>query len=178
MKKIAVIFAVFVSSLSIGQDNISSINLRIADSIRKSNINWNHVYNEFLILLNEYRKSNNLSNVVLDTNVYRAAKFQSEYMLKTNTLTHETNITGYKTLWDRMETFNISGSRFGECGVVGNILLAVTKNQSLAESVLLRFIDSPGHNKILLMPEITKIGMSVSRSGYSGGFYTCLVVSN
>jgi uncharacterized protein YkwD len=178
MKELAVIFAVFVSSFGFGQDYISSANLRIADSIRQSDIDWNLVYNEFLILLNEHRKSNDLSNVVLDTNVYRAAKFQSEYMLKTNTLSHETNIVGYKTLWDRMETLNIFGSRFGECCVVGNILLAVTKNQSLAESVLLRFIASPGHNKILLMPEITKIGLSVSRSGYSGGFFTCLVVSN
>jgi len=178
MKKLFVIIAIAVSGFVNGQViQASSNDLRIADSIRKSNIDWNAVYTEFYILLNEYRKENNLSELVSDSTVFQVAKFQSDWMLKNNKLTHDNNIPGYRTIEDRCEKFGVNIYGGGECGTSGLILFAVAQHKSIAQYILDGWKRSQGHNYILLLPKPTKIGLSVSREKDSGNYYACLVIA-
>lgn len=178
MKKLFLVFSVAISSFGFSQTLIAnSDHIRIADSIRKSDINWNLVYEEFYILLNEYRKENNLSELVFDSTVFQVAKFQSDWMSTNNKLTHDNDIMGYKTIEDRCEKFGVNIYGGGECGIRGSILISVVQHKSIAQYLLDEWKRSQGHNYILLLPKPSKIALTISRQKDFGSYYACLVIA-
>jgi uncharacterized protein YkwD len=178
MKKLFLVFSVAVSSFGFGQTIMANSNdIRIADSIRVSTINWNDVYTEFYSLINLYRLKHNLNQLTFDSTIVNVSKFQSDYILHNKKLTHETNITGYVTLSDRLVQFNYTKTFAAECILNSSFLLVVTMHQSIAQHILNRWINSPGHNQVLLMPNVSHMGVSISRDNLSGCFYSCLVLA-
>ena len=177
MKKLFLVFSIAVSSFGFGQViQTTSEDLRIADSIRKSDIDWDAVYSEFYILLNEYRKENNLSELVYDSTVFQVAKFQSDWMLANKKLTHDNDIPGYKTIEDRCKSYGVN-SYSGECCMQGAFIVSIVQHKRIANYLLDEWKRSPGHNRVLILSDTSKVGLSVSKQDYAGSFYVCLVVS-
>jgi uncharacterized protein YkwD len=148
------------------------------DSLDKNGINWDEVNSEFIVLLNQYRRENNLDTLIYSDSTYSAAKFMTEYCMKIKKVTHISDVSGYETLGDRRERFNLlyknSNGRIWECGLSTSLPFTVIterlkgkENISIAEHILDMWILSKSHNKILLTKEAKYVGMCANHIPFS-----------
>lgn len=179
MKYLFLFLVLFVSNISICQTTYYMTNddFKYVDSIKKT-YNKDLVEKEFIRLLNEYRKENGLDTLKVSKIATDAAKYQSEYCFKNYKLTHETPYVGYKTITDRLSTFGLidcpSKSK-GECGIILTTLELCIHRVGFAQGILDGWVESPGHNRILLDNKIKNIGIYISK-GEKGPLYCILVV--
>lgn len=113
---------------------------------------------DFIALLNAYRKQNGLETVVLDeASIYRA-KLQAQYCTKVKDLTH-----------DGPSWFPY---RWAECALWN-------WQEPNAKLYLEQWQDSPPHNELLLLDGATKIGIYYSYGIWDGeeGYYAVLVLN-
>lgn len=105
---------------------------------------------EFVKELNAYRASKGLSSVQLDNNDNNKAKCQVMYCISINTLTHD--YPDFKAV-------------YAECG-------SFLSNKPNANYCLSRWINSPAHNRLLLLPNIDTVGIfcsegvNINKNGY------------
>ena len=113
---------------------------------------------DFVILLNAYRKQNGLDPVVLDEpSIYRA-KLQVQYCSKIKELTHDCP--------------NWFPDRWAECALWN-------WQEPNAKVYLEQWQDSPPHNDLLLLDGASKIGIYYSFGIWDGeeGYYAVLVIN-
>jgi hypothetical protein len=113
---------------------------------------------DFVILLNAYRKQNGLDPVVLDEpSIYRA-KLQVQYCSKIKELTHDCP--------------NWFPDRWAECALWN-------WQEPNAKVYLEQWQDSPPHNHLLLLDGASKIGIYYSLGVWNGeeGYYAVLVIN-
>jgi len=185
MKKLVVIILVLISNMNLLSQqkivyhyNFTHTDLKYMDSLDKNGINWDEVNSEFIVLLNQYRRENNLDTLIYSDSTYSAAKFMTEYCMKIKKVTHISDVSGYETLGDRRERFNLlyknSNGRIWECGLSTSLPFAVIterlkgkENISIAEHILDMWILSKSHNKILLTKEAKYVGMCANHIPFS-----------
>jgi uncharacterized protein YkwD len=179
MKKLFLVFSVAVSSFGFSQVKLTRDHLIKIDSIVKSEINFTSIETELVVLINAYRLSLNLDTLLYNSSIQAAAKFQLDYCVSINKLTHdnEGNLQGILERADK-----ISGSYSVAAGeVLAGMLLhyAVAYNQSIAQYIFNQWKTSPGHNAIITSPKMKTIGISVSRvAPGSAGIWAAAVVNS
>jgi len=105
---------------------------------------------ELLRLLNHDRQQAGLAALVLDERLAKIARAHSEEMAKKRSVFHHSPITG--TPEDRVQRAKIKGSLIAE-----NLAQAPTEEE--AERSLL---DSPGHRRNILDPQLLRVGIGVA----------------
>jgi uncharacterized protein YkwD len=113
---------------------------------------------DFVLLLNAYRKQNSLDPVVLDEPTIYRAKLQAQHCAKIKELTHDCP--------------NWFPNRWAECGLWN-------WQEPNAKIFLEQWQDSPPHNDLLLLDGATKIGIYYSYGILDGreGYYAFLVLN-
>jgi uncharacterized protein YkwD len=170
MKKLLLATSLLINILAFSQPKqLTSEQLRRADSIVKSNINFESIELELISLINAYRLTLKLDTLVYDTNVQKAAKFQIDYNISINKLTHS-NINLLSDVSARVEKFTkIHPTTSGEVLASTSPLWVVSENRTIAESILEMWKSSPSHNTILTFPKMKSIGVSVNRKDKKSG---------
>lgn len=114
---------------------------------------------EMLIMVNEERKKNNLTLLILDENLQKLARFYAEDMFKKSYFSHQS--PEGSSPFDRMAKANINFTFAGEN-------LALAQNVNLAMQGLM---DSPGHRANILSKNFAKIGIGVINSRIYGEMF-------
>jgi hypothetical protein len=132
--------------------------------------------------LNLYRKTHNLQPVFHSTDIAKASKHHTRWMVATNLCSHyeTTDVVGFKTLYSPEDrgTFyglfkNINGWEeicSHTKAVEGNFITPTIKRDAvLGKDIIIKFSKSPPHNESLLTPgnegsEI-RVGISVIIKG-------------
>ncbi len=133
---------------------ILSIPLFLSAQSIQDNVSLN---NDFVLLLNEYRKQNGLDPVVLDdASIYRA-QLQAQHCARIKDLTHDCP-SWFPERWAENALWN---------------------GGSDARGCLEQWIDSPAHNENLLLDGATRIGIYGVEGYYDGdwGYYAILVIN-
>jgi uncharacterized protein YkwD len=179
MRKLLLATSLLISGLSFSQTKqLTAEQLRRADSIVKSNINFKAIELELIVLINAYRLSLNLDTLVYDVNVQKAAKFQVDYNISINKLTHS-NQSALVSVLDRVEKFtNIRPNTAGEVLANMSPLFSSGANQTISEFIFEMWKASPGHNAILISNRMKSIGVSVNRKDNKSGAIFAAAVLN
>lgn len=132
--------------------------------------------------LNHYRDSLGLQPVLYSVEVTKAAKHHTQWMVATNTCDHyeTSNAPGIKTLYSPIDRGNFFGFlKNAKCkGEIcsftkafdGNFFTATKKSDSvLGKDIIIRFSESPEHNKSLLTRVNTGAKVSVGISVITKG---------
>lgn len=145
MKKLTLILSLLVSIISIPQ---TELDLKVFN------------------LVNEYRKENNLKELVWDTMVLKVSKNQVEYMSITGHLVHdqlEEDSLKFNITNDFASKFIKQGINFN-CVVFENCAVIFNTNRMSVDSIAYLVIDgwkkSPIHNEVMLDPKMTNVGIS------------------
>lgn len=187
MKKLVVSIAVFVSSLTILAQQSSkkrhgsltvngktiTIDLNEYEAFRDSiiKIHPDTLQIRFVKLLNKYRVSNSLNVLVVNSKNSKAADYISNLNLnlvytQKLKLAHTVPTIGYETFDKRLAVFGLvkNFNASGECLLSTSIFFEyyyVKLNKiSFEQAILNTWIQSPGHNIILLKPNAIQIGFS------------------
>ena len=106
---------------------------------------------EAAALISEYRRSRGLSSVSVDPTLTNIAAVHSRQMAEANKMAHV--LPGEGSFQQRLKSGGFDGGTAAENVAAGQ--------DSLAE-VLQAWRKSPGHNRNLLYPGVTKIGIALS----------------
>jgi uncharacterized protein YkwD len=180
MKKLLLAASLLVSALAFSQPKqLTSAQIKRADSIVKSNIDFKAIESELIVLINAYRLSLNLDTLLFDSNVQKAARFQVDYNISINKLTHD-NLGSMSGVLDRVEKFTDKRpNKGGEVLANMSPLFSSGYNQTIAEFIFAMWKKSPGHNTILISSSTKLIGVSVGRANNkSGAIYAGAVIIN
>ena len=180
MKKLLFAASLLVSSLAFSQPKqLTSAQIERAASIVKSNIDFKAIESELIVLINAYRLSLNLDTLIFDSNVQKAAKFQVDYNISINKLTHD-NLGSMHSVSDRVEKFTSNRpNKGGEVLANMSPLFSSGYDQTIAEFIFTMWKTSPGHNAILISPNTKLIGVYVSRKdNKSGAIFAGAVIIN
>jgi uncharacterized protein YkwD len=167
MNNLFLLLALLISNYLICQTShtVTKSDLTYVDSINKS-FKRENVEEEFLILLNKYRKDNGLDTLTISKEASDACKYQTEYCFKNNILTHTNPNLGYENLTNRLKKFGLLNSdtkKRAECGVTFITFELCVQRISVAQRMLDIWKISPPHNSILLMKDVGKIGVYISK---------------
>ena len=118
----------------------------------------NRLNQDFVVILNAYRKQNGLEPVFLDEPTIYRAKLQAQYCSKIKELTHDCP--------------NWFPKRWAECALWN-------WQEPNAQLYLEQWQGSPPHNELLLLDGATKIGIYYSFGIWDGreGYYAVLVIN-
>lgn len=144
------------------------------DSIKK--IPQDTLSARFIKLLNQYRLANGLSSLKLDNHYMKACNWMTRYMDSCDILSHDINVNGMKTPWDRLAKFsnNTEHDAYGEVAALTPIFAWIqsSPDKTVEQIYLDVWLHSPAHKKILLKPGVKVIGvcLSVSRGSALVGY--------
>lgn len=144
------------------------------DSIKK--IPRDTLSARFIKLLNQYRLANGLSSLKLDNHYMKACNWMTRYMDSCDILSHDINVIGMKTPWDRLAKFsnNVEHDPYGEVAALTPIFAWIqsSPDKTVEQIYLDVWLHSPAHKKILLKPGVKVIGvcLSVSRGSALVGY--------
>ncbi len=149
------------------QANIESYRKNIShkfDSIKK--IPQDTLSARFIKLLNQYRVANGLSSLKLDIHYMKACNWMTKYMDSCNILSHNINVNGMKTPWDRLTKFsnNVKHDAYGEVAALTPIFAWIQScpDKTVEQIYLDVWLHSPAHKKIILKPDVKVIGVCLS----------------
>ncbi|WP_105614421.1 CAP domain-containing protein [Vallitalea okinawensis] len=120
---------------------------------------------EMLRLVNEARSQNGLQPLKADMELTNVARIKSQDMIDNNYFSH--NSPTYGSPFDMMKDFGISYVKAAE-NIAGN------QNSTSAHDALM---NSPGHRKNILDPDMTHIGIGIQQGGQYGNMFTQMFVS-
>lgn len=185
MRVIILAASLLVSSLAFSQTNtitnqITKQQFVEATIYANSDLDIKKFEVELLNLINLYRIEHKLSVLEIDSNLYKAALIQSDYMVSVNKVTHMNSKAEYSTFSKRIILFINAQRKYSvENCCTGNLKLCYYDSISPAQQIFNTWKNSEGHNLNMLNPNITKIGISLSRSPKFEYFYACFdAVSN
>lgn len=116
---------------------------------------------------NEFRKKHDREPVQVNPKLTETAQYFADYMAKNDRYGHTAD--GNRPA-DRAKKFD-----YDYCIVLENIAYQYSslgfKTEELAEKFTQGWIDSPGHRKNMLDPDVTDIGVAIAHSEESGNYY-------
>ena len=175
MKKVIYLVFAFACITCYSQKNpyhdykLVSIDYADSDSLSSRSKN---ITNILFNLINEYRKENGLSKLIIDPKGNSACETHNKYMFENNSkIDHDeynkrNKFYRGKEPWDRYHKAKaeiIAGSYFTTYRIDLNEF-ALASDLEIAERFLKRWKTSPGHNSIILTPEYKYV------SGYANLF--------
>lgn len=98
-------------------------------------------------LINQHRRAHGLKPLRLDPAITQVAIKQALAMAAADTYTHNAGLGGPG---DRLRNAGIDAKRYGENVSAGDLTV---------EAAFVGWRDSPGHNEIMLKPEIRRMGL-------------------
>jgi uncharacterized protein YkwD len=182
MKKLFLVFSIFIGNISISQSNTTEVTYQQhVDAKTKSTSIFDYKAYESSVIarINEYRIQNGLSALVFDSALYLAADYQAAYMSQTGDVTHYNETPGMITPSNRVNFFMKSSRKtVAECSTRPSLYINFIKNIPHDQSIFDLWKTSKPHNNILLRTDITMIAVSISRNGNSEYMFACLTVCN
>lgn len=171
MKNLLTIISLLISSVILGQTNVSQeeINSFLKKGFSTFSIDSLNIHYEKK--LNEYRSTVGFSASKYNKDLVKIAQDQSDYCLKNNVFTHFQNGSlDKKTPWDRGEYYNCTYPVFSENLIQGELSTSIGKFYSrkinFYDLLSLYFLEnwkkSPGHNKNLLSGQNQMFALSIS----------------
>ena len=113
-----------------------------------------------LAMTNEFRRQNGLKPVKSDKKLANAARAYARYLAKTERFSHEAD--------GRLPAERAKNAGYRYCQVAENLALAQDsqgfKADALARQAVEGWMNSPGHRRNLLDPNVTDIGISVAKA--------------
>lgn len=123
---------------------------------------------EILLLLNTYRKENGLKELLLKEDLRGSARYKSESMLQYDYFAHYNPYLEYISFGDLMN-FVFEYTHYTK---KGENLFANMGSEAVSAKVIFEgWKNSPSHNKAMLDPEYTFVGVGVLTAPVSGPFY-------
>jgi uncharacterized protein YkwD len=182
MKKFLVVLAVAVSSVGFGQVTSTKITAEQADkayAVSKSKIDLQIITNELFTEINNYRISNGLPVLVLDTLLINVAEYQASDMAKNKYVGHINTCDTMKYLKNRLQYYITSVPKYaGENASSMSIWLCSVDNISYSKAIFTQYKNSPGHNFIMLLSNFKKVGISIVRIEADDNLYSCITFTN
>ncbi|KGX90704.1 hypothetical protein N781_06455 [Pontibacillus halophilus JSM 076056 = DSM 19796] len=121
---------------------------------------------EVIRLTNEERAKQGLSTLQADWEVSRVARYKSRDMRDQNYFSHQSPTFG--SPFDMMKDFNVSYTRAAE---------NIAAGQTTAQSVVDSWMNSAGHRKNILDPNLTYIGVGYAKGGSYGHYWTQMFIT-
>ncbi len=147
---------------------------------------FDYIYLEKMVndRINEIRKENKCEPLEMDSNLYKAAKNHTDYMVKNDVLSHFQSRNG------KMETPQLRANHFGagRYNVGENILYTYynsnvigRKNKRfktytyeiLADAIIHSWMTSKGHFENMIIPEYKRSGLAISIDTKNKRVYVC-----
>ncbi len=123
------------------------------------------VERQVVTITNQYRKNNGLSAVKIDWQLSRVARYKSRDMRDQGYFSH--NSPTYGSPFNMMRDFNISYTRASE---------NIAAGQSSPRSVVSSWMNSSGHRKNILDPNVTHIGVGYAEGGSKSTYWTQMFI--
>ena len=151
-------------------------------SAQELNLNYNDLENSVLELMNQHRKSLKLNKLETDTVLQKAAKDQSDYMLRIKKLAHEQNSVAKKYPKNRIKfhggaTFNAYGENVLYL-TVEPIIHSKDDIAILAKKIYQIWRESPPHYKNMISKEYAYASLAFSYDVKSKRLYATTVFGN
>jgi uncharacterized protein YkwD len=161
MKNIVVsILMVFVTVFGFGQEayRLTLDQVKKLEAMKTKTYNYADIESEFLTVINKYRTDNNIKVVERDSSLDNFVLSQAQYNMKNRLNGHDSEMSAQ----DRFKSFklyrilgeNALRSGYSFCFIDGNEF-------TIAENVFELWKRSAGHNRIMLLSDATKIGISI-----------------
>ncbi|MCP8615303.1 SafA/ExsA family spore coat assembly protein [Salirhabdus salicampi] len=116
-------------------------------------------------ITNQYRAENGLKPLQFDWQLARVARYKSADMRDKGYFSH--NSPTYGSPFEMMKSFNISYQKAAE---------NIAAGQRTPEEVVRSWMNSPGHRKNILDPEMTHIGVGYAKGGSYGHYWTQMFI--
>ncbi|MGP4108559.1 CAP domain-containing protein [Virgibacillus sp. L01] len=123
------------------------------------------VERQVVTITNQYRRNNGLSTVKIDWQLSRVARYKSRDMRDQDYFSH--NSPTYGSPFNMMKDFNISYTRASE---------NIAAGQSSPRSVVSSWMNSSGHRKNILDPNVTHIGIGYAEGGSKSTYWTQMFI--
>jgi uncharacterized protein YkwD len=194
MKKLFLVFSVTVSSFGFSQNPVKLIpnepvqfvfhSMKTKDSLvafQNQIIDSTTIHNEFLQLINQYRKFKGLPEFELDSELCLAANNQCQYMVKNKYVGHKQANGILTNLVDRFvefdTDFNYYNQLYSENALSTDLFLCFARKRTVVQQVLDQWATSKSHDQNQLNPVFTKIGISIIKSPIDNQVYAVAVFS-
>ena len=123
----------------------------------KDNVSYSEMELEILQLVNQYRLSNGLDQLLMNEVHYRHARSHTEYMISKNQISHENSSERFKAIGNEL-----GSNRFGE---------NVAAGYPTANDVVQAWLSSDGHRKNI-EGDFTLTGISAIRNPKGQYYFT------
>lgn len=194
MKKLFLVFSVAVSSFGFSQNPVKLItnepiqfvfhSMKTKDSLvafQNQVLDSSIIHNEFLQLINQYRKFKGLPEFELDSELCLAANNQCQYMVKNKYVGHKQANGILTNLVDRFvefdTDFNYYNQLYSENALSTDLFLCFARKRTVVQQVLDQWATSKPHDQNQLNPVFTKIGISIIKSPIDNQVYAVAVFS-
>ncbi|SDP22371.1 spore coat assembly protein SafA/uncharacterized protein, YkwD family [Halobacillus aidingensis] len=124
------------------------------------------VESQVIDLTNQERAKNGLPALKANWQLSRVARYKSRDMANKNYFSH-TSPT-YGSPFDMMRDFNVSYNRAAE---------NIAAGQRTPQEVVNGWMNSPGHRKNILDPNLTQIGVGYAQGGSYGHYWTQMFIT-
>lgn len=194
MKKLFLVFSITLSSLGYSQNPVKLItnepiqfvyhSMKTKDSLvafQNQILDSSTIHNEFLQLLNQYRKFKGLPEFELDSELCLAANNQCQYMVKNKYVGHKQSNGILTNLVNRLIEFDSDfkyDQLFSENSLSTDLFLCFARKRTVAQQILDQWATSKPHDLNQLNPVFTKIGISIIKSPIDNQVYAVAVFSN
>jgi len=165
MRLLLLIISIFISSSLLACDT------------KKDSFDLTDINSLIIQEINKYRVENGLCEVEYDSRADSSAKYHSGYLAKLGMITHyqEDSLEGYDTLYtdidNRMAKYGITNY-----WVMGENIAIVYDSVQVSRASLIRqtvegWKNSPSHNRVMLDPNIKKIGVNYTIGNHKSEYY-------
>lgn len=177
LKKIFFFVLVLFGNTAVGQKASDPVDLKKPDFVLVEQLFQQH--------LNDLRKEKGLHELKTDLILARAARDQSLYQQKINSVTHDQRIPGKETPAKRVKSYKGMHSAVGENCLLtwvgkpvrkkDGTTIVITTYAELAADFFNGWKNSPGHYKNMISPLYEYSGLSFAADPYSGKVYAAQV---
>ena len=123
---------------------------------------YSKIETQTLLLVNEYRKSINLSELILLDEISNVAKEHTEYMIQSDTISHDGFGNRVQFLMERVDAKAVGEN--------------VGFGYATANGVLSGWLSSTGHRNIIENPNYTHFGISIDTSNVGRNYFTNIFI--
>lgn len=123
---------------------------------------YSNIETQTLVLVNEYRKSINLSELILLDEISNVAKGHTEYMIEAGVSSHDYFGQRVQTLMEHVDAKSVGEN--------------VAYGYATAEGVVNGWLNSPNHRAIIENPNYTHFGISIGTSNVGRNYFTNIFI--
>ena len=123
---------------------------------------YSNIETQTLVLVNEYRKSINLSELILLDEISNVAKEHTDYMIEVGVSSHDGFGNRVQFLMERVDAKAVGEN--------------VAYGYATAQGVLNGWLSSSDHRKIIENPNYTHFGISIDTSNVGRNYFTNIFI--